>query len=174
VLLAGFSAWAEEVDNPFKSVKVGDWVEYTSHTDANGMKMDSKMKQTVTAKTDKEVTVKFDTEMAGQTKSNEQKIDLTKKYDMNDLPAGMPATMKPKVEKLKEGDEKVTVNGKEYAAHWIENKITLHMGEIKMDMQAKTWIAKDAPMSGLIKMDTSMSMGMKSTLELTGSGSGAK
>jgi len=171
--LIAFVGRAEDLEHPYKSAKVGDWVEYTSHTEGNGFKMDSTTKQTVTAKSDKEVTIKIDSEMQGRKNSQETKIDLTKKFDPNEMP-GMPGGAKPKVEKIKEGDESVTVGGKQYATHWVENKITMEMQGMKMENQSKTWTAKEAPLGGMVKMEMNMSMGMKMTMEMTASGSGAK
>jgi hypothetical protein len=165
---------AEDAENPYKTAKVGDWVEYTSHTAGAGFSMESKSKQTVMAKTDKEVTIKIESEMQGQKNSQEQKIDLTKKFDPNDMSTGMPGGMKPKVEKVKEGDEAVTIGGKKYDAHWVENKVTMEMQGAKIESDTKSWISKDAPLGGLVKMEMNMSAGMKMTMELSGSGNGAK
>lgn len=174
IAFVSFLSRAEDLENPYKNAKVGDWAEYSSHTEGTGFKVDSTMKQTVTAKDDKEVTIKIETEMQGHKNATEQKIDLTKKYDPNALPATMPGGMKPKVDIVKEGDEKVTVAGKEYSAHFVENKITMEMQGTKMESTSKSWTAKDAPLGGLIKMDMTMSMGMKMSMELKGSGAGAK
>src|SRR5436190_1336273 len=104
-------ARAEEkpADNPFKDAKVGDWIEYKTVTTLNEAKLDGKVKMTVTARTEKEVTVKSvifsqGLEMAGP----ETKVDLTKPYDplsTSTLPKGTDV----KVEKVAEGKEKVKV-----------------------------------------------------------------
>jgi hypothetical protein len=157
-------------ENPYKAAKVGDWAEYKSSTDANGFKMESKMKQTVKAKTDTEVTVSIEMDMGGQKNTQETKIDLTKAYDPTT--AGTPPGAKPpKVEKGKEGDETVSVGGKEYKSHWIESKVTMEMGGQTIATETKTWMSKDVPLGGLVKSETKMNNGIKVTMELTGSGS---
>ena len=168
--IAALLSHAADVENPYKTAKVGDWVEYSSHTEGPGISMNSKSKQTVTAKTDTEATITIETDMQGQKSSQEQKIDLTKKFDPSDMSAGMPGGMKPKVEKGKEGDEAVTVGGKKYDTHWVENKVTMEMQGMKIESETKSWIAKDAPLGGLVKMEMKMMAGMKMTMELSGSG----
>jgi hypothetical protein len=165
-----------EDENPYKKANVGDWVEFKSSTVMPQMKMESKMKQTVTAKTEKEVTVKMDMEMPNMpVQSNEMKIDLTTKYDPTT--AGMPPGAKvPKIEKLAEGDETLNIGGKEYKSHWVSQKMETDMGGAKMESQMKTWTSKDAPLTGMVRMETKMTgaMAMTTTMELTGSGSSAK
>src|SRR4051812_29517515 len=81
VCLAPVSRGADE-ENPFKKAKVGDWASYTMKTTAMGVNIDAEMKTIVTAKDDKEVTIKTSLilnkmDIPGQ----ESKIDLTKPYD---------------------------------------------------------------------------------------------
>src|ERR1043165_1695653 len=166
-----FASFAADEENPYKSAKIGDWVEYKSNTEAQGFKMESKMKHSVTAKTDKEVTVAIEMDMNGQKHTQEMKIDLTQKYDPTT--AGAPPGQKaPKVEKVKEGDETLTIGGKAYKSHWTESKMTMDAGGQPMETESKTWISKDAPLGGLVKMEMKMGAGMKTTMELTGSGTG--
>lgn len=169
VAVLSLAAFAED-ENPYKAAKIGDWAEYKSSTDANGFKMESKMKQTVTAKSDKEVTVSIEMDMAGQKHTQETKIDLTKAYDP--AAAGtQPGAKAPKITKGKEGDETLTVGGKEYKSHWVESKMTIDMGGQSIESESKSWVSKDVPLGGLVKSETKMSTGIKVTMELTGSGS---
>ena len=170
-------AMRAEDENPYKNAKVGDWVEYKSSTVMPQMKMESKMKRTVTAKTEKEVTIKMDTEMPNvPPQSTEMKIDLTTKYDP--LTAGMQrgGAKPPVIEKVGEGDETLNLGGKEYKTHWIDNKMTMEMGGNKMESQSKVWMSKDAPLGGMVRMEMKMggAMAMTTTTELTGAGTGAK
>ena len=102
---------ADDMDNPFKNAKVGDWVEYKMTSSGEG-----KFKLTVVAKDDKEVTY----ETTGSTPSMEKetteptqkvKIDLTKPYDL--IMAGKPASKDTKIEKLCEGKEKLKLGNSE-------------------------------------------------------------
>ena len=160
-------------ENPYKSAKVGDWIEHSSSTVTQMGNMTGKNKTTVTAMTDKEATLKLDIEAMGVKQSQEVKVPLDKPYDPNAVP-GADA----KVEKLEEGDEKVTVGGKSYDCHWIRAKITLIANGANTTGESKSWICKEVPMGGLVKGETNVtakmgevSIQMKSTLELTGCGS---
>src|SRR5438105_1366233 len=55
VCLVATAARAEE-ENPFKKAKVGDWSQYATKTVMPAATIESEMKQTVTKKTDTEVT----------------------------------------------------------------------------------------------------------------------
>ncbi len=159
-----------EEENPFKKAKVGDWAEYKMLTVAMGVKIDGKLKMTVTAKDDNKATLKptasiKDTpEVAGQ----EIEIDLTKPYDPIST-AGLPKGTEAKIEKDGDGDEKIKVNGKEYNAKWSKIKMSAKVMGQDFDADIKYWTSKDVPLSGMIKME------MKSkfadmTMELVGTG----
>jgi hypothetical protein len=163
---------AGEAENPFKKAKVGDWVSYTMATVASGQKNSSNMKQTVKAKDEKEVTLLVENEMNGQKFGQEVKIPLDKPYDPS---TAMAANMKAKVEKLGEGDENVTVGGKQYACHWIQMKVVMGAN---MTSTSKVWTCPDVPLGGMVKMEAQMQMKMgetsmdtTSTTEMTGAGS---
>ncbi|MCI0704885.1 MAG: hypothetical protein L0241_27820 [Planctomycetia bacterium] len=141
---------ADEV-NPYKDAKVGDYVKYTIKGKAGPIPLDGTLTQIVTAKTDKQVTIKFsgklgDTDLPEQ----EEKIDLTKPFDptkAGQLPIGGDA----KIEKLKEGKEKIKVNGKEYDCAWTTYKFTAKLMNIDFAGEIKAWTAKDLP-AGMVKM----------------------
>lgn len=158
-------------ENPYKNAKVGDWVEYKSTSEATGFKMDSKMKQTVKEKSDKEITISIEMDMGGNKNTQEQKIDLTKEYNPA-ANSAQPGAKAPKVEKLGEGDEAITVGGKEYKTHWVESKSSVAMGPTTLESTVKVWSSKDVPLSGLVKMTTNVSTGVKTSMELTGSSAG--
>lgn len=169
-LALSFSAMSEE-DNPYRNAKVGDWTECKTSTSMSGFNMDGKMKQTVIAKSETEVTVKIESEVNGQKNSQETKIDLTKKFVPGEtgLPSGTKA---PKIEQNGSGDEKVTVGAKTYDAHWTAYKMAMEVGPLKMNMNVKTWTSKDVPLEGMVKSEMSGDNGMKTTVELVGSGRG--
>ncbi|HLX63042.1 MAG TPA: hypothetical protein VKX17_17360 [Planctomycetota bacterium] len=169
VVVLALSAFAGD-ENPFKDAKVGDWVEYKSSSEANGYKIESKLKETVSAKTDKEATVSVEMEMGGKKNPpSEMKIDLTKGYDLTTADT-QPGAKAPKVEITNQGDETIAAGGKEYKTHWIETKKTVAMGPASIEQNVKFWSSKDVPLSGLVKMVTTMNNGGKMTMELTGSG----
>src|SRR5262245_10871558 len=123
VLLVPFAATAADDDNPYKSAKVGDYATYKLDMKIGDLALGGTVTSTVTAKTDKEATVKSTGKVNGMDiPAQEQKIDLTKPLDptkAGNLPGGADA----KVEKLKEGKEKIKVGGKEYEATWTTYKV---------------------------------------------------
>src|SRR5205823_7680813 len=78
ILILG-TARAED-ENPLKNAKVGDWIEYKSVM-TGPANIESSMKQTVTAKTDDELTMDMVMKTPAGEQKQQMKIDLKKKYD---------------------------------------------------------------------------------------------
>ena len=169
--LAVLACWLSPVvraeDNPFKKAEVGDWVSYKMTTEmpnvpAGGMNMETK--QTVTAKTEKEVTMKVETLMNGNSMgAQEVKIPLDQPYDATKTTQGT-------TEKTGEGEESVTVGGKTYACKWITFKSHTETNGMKIDSDSKVWVSTGVPLGGMVKTDTSTSMNIKVHMELSGAG----
>jgi len=153
-------------ENPFKKAVVGDWVGYKNTTKMQGADMASEMKQTVTAKTEKTITLKIEVIMNGAAVSTtETVIELDKPYDPT------ATTPNSKVEKLGEGEESITVGGKTYATKWVKMKITMDNAGTKMESESKAWTSPDVPLGGLVKSETVIkSMNMTTVMEMTGAG----
>jgi hypothetical protein len=156
-------------DHPFKKSRVGDWVAYrmTSPTVGGTTKM------TIIAKDDKEVTYEVTSTfsfMGNETVAPVQKIkvDLTKSYDP--IIAANLARTGTRIEKEGEGTERIKVGDKEFDTKWTKTRSTTTVNEITVVTEHKMWFAKDVPLSGLVRMDTTAG-GMTMKLELTGSGS---
>lgn len=159
---------AADDENPWKTAKVGDWVEYKSA----GTGFSGKTKMTVTAKDDKEVTYEVTAtftfngiEMTAP--SQKKTIDLTKDYDA--VSAANLQNNNTKIEKVGEGKEKLKIGDKEFDTKWVKLKSTTTVEGITVESEYKMWSCKDVPVGGLVRMDTSVSS-ITSTLELTGSG----
>jgi hypothetical protein len=177
LVLAPFAAFAADDENPYKNAKVGDYAAYKMTTKAAGLAFDGTIRQTVTEKTDKEVTVKvtgsFD--FMGQKKDipeQTQKVDLTKPFDPTKAGGQLPGGADVKAEKLKEGKEKVTVGGKEYDATWTTYKATTKVMGQEIQSDFKVWMAKDVP-SGMVKMTMTgkfAGQDMEMTMELSETG----
>lgn len=165
IILAG-TGWTCAQDNPFKSAKVGDWVEYSLSAAGQNMTV----KQTVKEKSETSVTMTTETSAPNLPNPIKQdmKVDLTKPYD----PTKPPAEMKDaKVEKLGEGNEKITVGGKTYDCKWIKSKAVVETMGFKVESESKVWISKDVPLTGMVKLEAKTNFG-NTTMELTGSGQG--
>ena len=171
-LTVPMAAFAADDEHPYKNAKVGDFVTYKMTMNAAGMDMKGTVTSTVVAKTDKEVTVEASGNMAGRDiPKSKQKIDLTKPFDPTKGIAGGGGAG-AKVEKVKDGKEKVTVGEKSYEATWTTYKITAQAKQQTVEAQAKVWMAKDVP-GGMVKMETTSKVGpieMKMTMELEKSG----
>ena len=172
IALAPLAARAADEENPYKKVKVGDFATYKMVSKFAGGMVEGTATQTVTAKDDKEVTVKMVVKAGGmELPPQEQKIDLTKPYDPTK--AGLPPGANVKVEKLKDGKEKVKAAGKEYDCKWESFKISGNVNGIDMKGEVKVWQSKDLPLQ-VVKMEsTAEAAGTKieSSMELTESGS---
>jgi len=173
--LLPLAARAEEKgDNPFRNAKVGDWVEYKMVTNVGAFKADGTVKMTVTAKTDKEATLKGVATVNGtETPAQETKIDLTKPYDPLSA-ANLPKGADVKVEKTGMGKDKVKAMGKDYDCDWVKFKVNGKSQGVDLDGDAKVWMSKAAPLGGMVKMEMNAKvagMDMKMTMELANSGS---
>lgn len=175
--LAPVAARAADEEHPYKSAQVGDYSTYTLTTTVAGIAIDGTLTQTVTKKSDKEATVK----VSGSVKfggnemklpEQEQTIDLTKPYDptkVGNLPGGSEA----KVEKGKEGKEKVKVGGKEYDTTWTSYKMKAKVMNQEVDADIKAWTVTKGVPGGLVKMTMTADIGgqkMEMTMELKETG----
>src|SRR5262245_15405096 len=164
----------EKDDNPFRKAKVGDWVEYKMTTSFGGNNIEGKVKMTVTEKTDKEATIKTTAAVNGMdVPGQETKIDLSKAYDPSGG-ANLPKGSDVKTEKEDDGKEKIKIGDKEYDCTWTKNKVTGKANGVEIEGEVKVWIAKDAPLSGMVKMENSskvMGNVIMMTMEYVGSGS---
>lgn len=179
VLVVGLAPFvAAQDDNPFKAAKVGDWTSYKLTAGFAGQNIDGDMRMTVTEKDDKTATVEMVATVLGM-KSPAQKItiDLTKPYDPSGLvgvgQGGVPKGLD--VKKAGEGKEKIKLGDKEYESTWARMTMKGNAQGVAIDGEAKVWIAKAAPLSGMVKMETKMMvMNMAITMKLELSGSGSK
>jgi len=176
VCLSPLAARAADDDHPYKNVKVGDYATYKTTTKYAGQTITGTVTQSVTAKSDKEATVRGTVKftVAGTDTDGpptELKIDLTKPYDPTKAP-GLPPNSELKVEKGKDGKEKVKVGGKEYDATWTAYAVKGKLMGQDIDAEIKAWMAKDAPM-GLVKMEmtgTAAGQKIEMTMELAETG----
>ena len=170
------SARAADDENPYKNAKVGDYTTYTMVTKVAGFNVNGTITQSVTAKSDKEATIKVTGTVTFNGKdmeipASEQTIDLTKPYDPT-KGANLPGGAEAKVEKGKEGKEKLKVGGKEYDTTWTTYKVKAKAMGQDVDADMKTWMAKDVP-SGMVKMTMTADIAgqkMEMTMELKETG----
>ena len=154
--VAPVAARAADEENPVKNAKVGDYATYTITTKAGGQTIDGTLTQTVTAKTDKEATVKgvMVFMLGGKEQKfpeQEEKIDLSKPYDpTKGGGANLPGGGEIKAEKDKDGKEKIKVNGKEYDTTWTTYKVKIKVMNQEIAGDMKAWMTKDLP--GMVKM----------------------
>jgi len=165
------AAAAAEEENPYKKVKVGDFATYKMTTKFAGASFEGSTTQTVTAKDDKEVTVKMTIKANGMEQAVEQKIDLTKPYDP--AKTGLPPGADVKVEKVKDGKEKIKAAGKDYECQWQTYKVTGKAMGVEISADVKVWTSKDLPLQ-VVKMESTAevaNMKVESAMELTETGS---
>ncbi len=158
---------AVDEENPFKNAKVGDWVEYKMTGLTEG-----KHKMTVVAKDDKEATYELATttitadgkEWTAPVRT--VKIDLTKPYEPI---AATNVKNNVKIETLAEGKEKIKLGEKEFDTRWTKTKVTSTLKKMTIISEIKMWFSNDVPLSGLIKMESTMATN-PSTWEIIGWG----
>ena len=164
-LIAAPCAAAAEEENPYKKVKVGEYATYKTTVNVAGMTLEGTVTQTVSAKSEKEATLKVTANLNGMdAPSQEHKIDLTKPFDP--LKSTLPADAEVKIEKLKDGKEKVKVAGKEYSTTWETYKVKAKVNGMEMEAEVKAWSSKDLPLV-MVKMEmTAEVAGMKVEMEM--------
>ena len=167
--LAVLSAPAQDKDaNPFRNAKVGDFVAYKMTTKVMDKAIEGTMRQSVSEKNDKELTLKMVVSVMGMTfPAPDTKIDLTKPYDPTAL--AMQGNPKGKFEKTGDGKEKIKVGDKTYDCEWIKGKVTADTGAIKIESEVKLWTSKAVPLTGLVKMEMKSNVA-DVTMTLTKSG----
>lgn len=178
IICAPLAARSADDENPFKNAKVGDYATYKMSVKFAGTSLAGTSTQSVTAKTDTEATVKTTGvfEFMGNKQeipAQEQKIDLTKPFDPTKVGGGgLPPGTDVKVEKGKEGKEKIKVGGKEYDCTWTIYKVTGKANEQAITADVKAWMSKELPLA-MVKMEMTADvakMKMEMTMELTESG----
>ena len=169
-----FALGADE-ENPYKKAKVGDYATYKMTTKVGGFNVEGNITQTVTAKDEKEVTVKTSGKVQGMDiPAQEQKIDLTKPFDPTKATGNLPPGADVKIERLKDGTEKVKLGEKTYDTKWETFKMKLKAQGMDFEADMKVWQAKDLAIP-MVKMEmTADVMGnkMEVQMELTETGSG--
>jgi hypothetical protein len=162
-------------ENPYKKAKVGDYATYKMTTKVGGFNVEGTITQTVTAKDDKEVTVETSGKVQGMDiPAQKQTIDLTKPFDPTKATGNLPPGAEVKVEKLKDGTEKVKVGEKTYDAKWETFKMKTKTGGQEIAADMKVWQTKELAIP-MVKMEMSaevMGMKMEVQMELTETGSG--
>jgi hypothetical protein len=166
-------ARAAENDNPFKNVKVGDWVKFTMTMEIGDIKLAGEFRKTVTAKSDKEVTIRTNMRLNGaESIPSEEKIDLTKPYDPIRL-LGLKDT-DAKIEKVDEAKEKVKIGTKEFDCTLIKSKTKSNSGGKEYTTENRLWTSKDAPLGGMVKLEVLGERGVPANTWLEFKQSGSK
>ena len=145
-------ARAAEDDSPFKKVKEGDWARFTMTMVIGDFRVAGEFRKTVTAKSDKEVTIKTTMTLNGaESIPTEEKIGLTKPYYPTKL-LGLKES-EAKIEKVGDGKEKVKIGTKEYDCTLIKMKTKSNSGGKEITSDVKLWTSKDAPLGGMVKLE---------------------
>lgn len=166
------AARAADEENPYKKVKVGDFATYKVTTKAMGMTVEGTATRTVSAKDDKEVTIKMVIKAMGlELPTPDEKIDLTKPYDPTK--AAVPPGAVVKMEKLKDGKEKIKAAGKEYDCQWETYKVTGKANGLDIKAEVKVWQSKEVPLQ-MVKLESNGDVGeakIETVMELSEVGS---
>ena len=171
-VLAAPLAYAADEENPYKKSKVGDFANYKMVTKVAGLNIEGTVMQQVIAKDDKEVTIETTGKVNGMDiPAQKQTIDLSKPFDPTKA-GNLPAGTDVKVEKLKDGTEKIKVGGKEYETKWETFKMKMKAMGMEFEADMKVWQTKSINIP-MVKMEMSadvMGNKMEVAMELTESG----
>ena len=154
-----------EDDNPYKTAKVGDWIEYTTALKGDAVSFDGSMRQTVLAKTDSECTLEIAMKTPAGEYKQQQKINLNEKFDPR-----KQGDSKADVKELEKGEETITAGGKSLKTQWTKYEVTSKSGPLQ-SMIGKAWVCKDVPLGGMVKAEQDIKGVGKQTLELKDFGS---
>jgi hypothetical protein len=147
LVLAPLAVRAADEEHPFRKAKVGDYAKYNALLREGTTEVKLLRTQTVTAASDKEVTLKSTTELNGKEVTlgrTTHKIDLSVPFD----PVGDGQDVSPiaglKWEKSKDGKENLKVGGKEYECTWTTYKPVMP-ANATVEGEVKVWLCKDVP-----------------------------
>jgi hypothetical protein len=149
-LAVGAISLTAQEPNPYAKAKVGDYATYKTATKVGGIALDGVLTQTVTAVTDKEVTISVSGKVNNQDlpSSVEYKIDLTKPFDPTKASGPPPPGTEMQVERVKEDKErieKVKVGDKQHDARVETYKCKVKAGGQEFETRIKAWVVKDLP-----------------------------
>lgn len=144
---------AAEPEHPYKKAEKGQWATYK----ITG-RFEGSVKQKVTEKTDKSVSLEATITFNGMDLPPQKRtIDLTKPFDPMTASL-LPLGNKAKAEKQESGKETVEAAGKKYQTEWTSYKVSADFMGNKLEGTMKVWLSKDAPVGGIVKTETKMSI----------------
>jgi hypothetical protein len=164
VMVVAAYASAQDVKQPLRNAKVGDYVVFK----LSSPQVQGTMRQEVVAVTDKNVTIKTTSTTNGFTlPASEQTVDIETKSD--------PAVEARNRQEMKivdtgNGQETLSINGRAYKCDWRANTSTVSQGGMDIVSESKVWLSNDAPVYGLVKTETKV-FGQTTVMELTEAGS---
>lgn len=158
--------------HPLKEAKVGDFATYNMMIRIKDQFIYGSMSQTVTARTEKDVTIESAVSINGMPCSSscsKHKIDFTKPFEPT-AQLGVPE-IGTKFERGKTGTENLEIAGKEHDAAWTSYRFTRKNDVREYEQEIKIWSAKSLP-GYLVKIEITCLDGsnMATTLELTETG----
>ena len=157
---------AAKNSNPFQLAKVGDYATFNCTLSIMGTPpLLTTVTYTVTSKTEKEVSIRITGTANGkEIPPQERKLDLTKTFDPSKLIMAH-GFEDVKVEIVKQGVEKLKLDGKERETAWTTYKVTGKVNVELIELDVKLWVSKDVP--GVLA-------GMEYTLHFAGTKSEVK
>jgi len=177
IAVAPFVARAADDENPYKKAKVGEYATYKMTTKVGGIAAEGTLTQTVTAKTDKEATITTSGKISAMgmevpVPEQKQTIDLTKPFDPTQTTGNLPPGTEVKVEKIKDGTEKLKIGDKTYDTKWETLKMKAKVNTMEFEADMKVWQAKELSIP-MVKLEMTSEVGgnkMEVQMELTETG----
>ena len=162
----------DKVEMPLKNAKLGEWVEYK--LTAQGVPQPIAIRQTVTDRTETDLTVKIETSMGGVKQPTKTKVlPLSKPYDPLKMLQDEAGPFRGEVKMGKTGSEVLKLNGREFKTTWSEAEMSGEVLGKKIVTKLKVWQTKDVALSGMVKMDLKTdNMGATSEMNMEFAGTG--
>ncbi|MCZ7647889.1 MAG: hypothetical protein M5U26_21965 [Planctomycetota bacterium] len=142
LLLCGLAGAAE---SPYARAREGDWIEWKVVQEDRGQKHEYTHRDTLVERKDESVVVESTTDVSGQPVSRRSSFNLK---ESSASPRNSKAIQQ---EKQAEGEEILELEGKSYKCRWVQWKITVTLGEQKLETVQKVWTCPDVPMGGKVK-----------------------
>ena len=157
--------------HPLKDARVGDFATYNMTLRTKDQFIYGCMSQTITAKTDIEVTIETAVSINGMPCSSEKyEIDFTKPFDPT-LQLSTPE-VGTKFERMETGTENLEIAGKEHESVWTSYRVTRKTDVREHKQEMKLWRSK-SQLGNFVKMEVTQMdnvVNMAMTLELAETG----
>jgi hypothetical protein len=146
--------YAESFEHRLKIAKVGDWVEMQCITFFGGKRTEETIKQEVTKRDGKGVTIRIRTrvmEKENQAREIFHPFNQVAVNQVDGTTTNSEYVKKSRSEILGEGNEDLLIKGKKCSCHWVKRKSYIDRPGQKEIITSTAWTCIDIPLCPLVK-----------------------